>query len=99
METANFLKQTIGIIGKACGKNKVALLCTDESNMTNRSLPKPTGGLYLKQAANVIVRIKEQSGSSTIPSFKATLSKDQYVKTPKYAKLHIKKTGGMALLD
>jgi hypothetical protein len=69
METANFLKQTIGIIGKACGKNKVALVCTDESNMTNRSFtPKPTGGLYLKQAANVIVHIKEQSGSSTIPS-------------------------------
>ena len=38
-------------------------------------------------------------GSSTVPSFKATLLKHQYVKTPKSANLYIKKTGGMVLLD
>jgi hypothetical protein len=47
----------------------------------------------------VIVHIREQSGTSTIPSFKATLLKHQYVKTPKSAVLYIKKTGGMMLLD
>jgi RecA/RadA recombinase len=100
METANLLKQTIGMICKVCGKNKVALVCTADSNMTSRGMiPKPTGGLYLKHAANVIVHIKEQSSSSTIPSFKATLLKHQYVKSPKSAILYIKKTGGMVLLD
>ena len=100
METANLLKKTIGIICKACGKNKVALLCTADSNTTSKGLiPRPTGGLYLKHAANVIVNIKEQSGTSTIPSFKATLLKHQYVKTPKSAVIYVKKTGGMMLLD
>jgi hypothetical protein len=101
METANLLKQTIGIICKACGKNRVALVCTADSNTTTGKglIPKPTGGLYLKHAANVIVHIKEQSGTSTIPSFKATLLKHQYVKTPKACSLYIKKVGGMMLLD
>jgi DNA repair protein RadA len=100
METANVLKQTIGMICKVCGKNKVALVCTADSNTTSRGIiPKPTGGLYLKHAANVIVHIKEQSGTSTIPLFKATLLKHQYIKTPKSATLYIKKTGGTILLD
>jgi hypothetical protein len=100
METANFLKQTIGMICKVCGKNKVALVCTADSNTASKGLiPKPTGGLYLKHAANVIVHIKEQSSTSTIRSFRATLLKHQYVKTPKSAILYIKKTGGMMLLD
>jgi hypothetical protein len=47
----------------------------------------------------VIVHIKEQSSTSTIRSFRATLLKHQYVKTPKSAILYIKKTGGMMLLD
>lgn len=86
METANLLKQTVGMLCKICGKNKVALVCTADSNTTSKGLiPKPTGGLYLKHAANVIVHIKERSGTSTIPSFKATLLKHQYIKTPKSA--------------
>jgi hypothetical protein len=100
VETANLLKHTIGIICKACGKNKVALVCTADSNLTSKGLiPRPAGGLYLKHAANAIVHIKEQSGTSTIPSFKTTLLKHQYIKTPKSAILYTKKTGGMMLLD
>jgi RecA/RadA recombinase len=100
VETANLLKQTIGMICKACGKNRVALVCTADSNTTSKGLiPRPTGGLYLKHAATVIVHIREQSSTSTVPSFKATLLKHQYVKTPKSAVLYIKKTGGTMLLD
>jgi RecA/RadA recombinase len=100
METASLLKQAIGMICKACGKNKVALICTADSNTTSKGLiPRPTGGLYLKHTANVIVHIREQSGTSIIPSFKATLLKHQYVKTPKSTILYTKKTGGMILLD
>ena len=99
VEIANLLKQTIGIIYKACGKNKVALVCTADSTTSRGLIPRPAGGLYLKHAANVIVHIKEQSGTSTIPTFKATLLKHQYVKTPKSAILYIKKSGGMMLLD
>jgi RecA/RadA recombinase len=100
METANLLKTTIGMLCKVCGKNKVALVCTADSNTTSKGLiPRPTGGLYLKHAANVIVHVKEQSSTSTIPSVKATLLKHQYVKTPKSAILYTKKTGGVMLLD
>jgi hypothetical protein len=100
VETANLLKQMIGMICKVCGKNKVALVCTADSNITSKGLiPRPASGLYLKHAANVIVHIKERSDTSTIPSFKATLLKHQYVKTPKSTILYTKKTGGMMLLD
>jgi Rad51 protein len=101
METANILKQVIGIISKACAKNKVALICTSDANTTARGIiPRPIGGIYLKHAANVIVHIREYSKTSaTIPSFKATLIKHQYTKTPKSTVLYVRKTGGMMLLD
>jgi Rad51 len=100
IETASLLKQTIGVLCKSCSKNRVALVCTADSNATSRGIiPKPTGGLYLKHATNVIVHIRENTGNSTIPSFKATLLKHQYMKTPKFTILYTKKTGGMILLD
>jgi hypothetical protein len=100
IETASLLKQTIGMLCKSCSKNKVALVCTADSNVTSKGIiPKPTGGLYLKHAANVIVHIREQPNTSTIPSFKATLLKHQYMKTPRSTILYTKKVGGMILLD
>ena len=100
IETAGLLKQTIGMLCKSCSKNKVALVCTADSNVTSRGIvAKPTGGLYLKHAANVIVHIREQPNTSTIPSFKATLLKHQYMKTPRSTILYTRKVGGMILLD
>jgi hypothetical protein len=62
METATILKQVIGIISKACTKNKVALVCTGDANSTARGIiPKPIGGIYLRHAANVIVYFREFS--------------------------------------
>jgi hypothetical protein len=100
MEIANILKQVIGIIGKACTKNKVALVCTGDANSTARGIiPRPIGGIYLKHAANVIVYFKEFSKTSGIPLFKATLIKHQYTKTPKSAVMYVRKAGGMMFLD
>ena len=99
METANMLKQVIGIISKVCIKNKVALVCTGNANTTARGIiPRPIGGIYLKHAANVIVHFKEFSKTSGIPSFKATLIKHQYTKTQS-ATMYVRKAGGMMLLD
>ena len=82
MEAANNLKQEVGIISKACTKNKVALVCTGDANTTAKGIiPRPIGGIYLKHAANVIVHFKEFSKTNGIPSFKATLIKHQYTKT------------------
>jgi hypothetical protein len=100
METANILKQVIGIVSKACAKNKVALICTGDANKAARGIiPRPIGGIYLKHAANVIIHIREYSKTSAVPSFKATLIKHQYTKTPKSTVLYVRKTGGMLLLD
>jgi hypothetical protein len=60
IETANILKQVIGILSKVCTKNKIALVCTGDANTTARDIiPRPIGGIYLKHAANVIVHFKE----------------------------------------
>jgi hypothetical protein len=101
METANVLKQVVGIVCKACARNRVSLVCTRDANLTSKGvIPRPTGGIYLKHAANVIVHIKEYHNSTAaIPSFKATLVKHQYMKTPKSAILYLRKCGGMMLLD
>ncbi|MFL6421832.1 MAG: hypothetical protein ACJ71P_20830 [Nitrososphaeraceae archaeon] len=100
METATILKQVIGIISKACTKNKVALVCTGHANSTDRGIiPRPIGGVYLKHTANVIVHFKEFSKTSSVPSFKATLIKHQYTKTPKSAVMYVRKAGGMMFLD
>jgi hypothetical protein len=100
MEYANILKQVLGIISKVCTKNKVALVCTGDANTTARGIiPRPIGGIYLKHAANVIVHFKQFSKTAGVPSFKATLIKHQYTKTPKSAVLYERKAGGMMLLN
>jgi DNA repair protein RadA len=101
IENANILKQTIGIVCKVCGRNKVALVFTGDSNTASKGLiPKPIGGLYLKHAVNIIVNVKEQPNNSmTNSSFKVTLIKHQYVKTPKSTILYLRKAGGTVLLD
>jgi hypothetical protein len=100
MESANILKQVIGITSKACTKNKVALVCTGDANTTSRGIiPRPIGCIYLKHAAHVIVHFKRFSKTSGIPSFKATIIKHQYTKTPKSAVMYVRKAGGMMLLD
>ena len=98
-EAANFLKKVLGIVCRVCAKNKVAIIATGNANPTSKGIiPRPIGGMYLRHAANVIVNIKENS-KAYIPSFKATLMKHQYQRTPKAVLLGVKKTGGILFLD
>jgi Rad51 len=98
-EAANVLKKVLGIVCRICAKNKVAIIATGDANPTSKGIiPRPIGGMYLKHAANVIVNIKENS-KVYIPSFKATLMKHQYQRTPKAVLLNVKKTGGILFLD
>lgn len=92
---ANSLKEVLGILSKSCAKHKIALVCTSEANVTSKGvIPRPIGGTFLKHAVNVIVNLKEQQYSS----FKATLIKHQYAKTPKSTILYPKRAGKMQLL-
>jgi hypothetical protein len=99
-EAANVLKKILGIVCRVCAKNKVAIIATGDANQTSKGMiPRPLGGMYLKHSANVIVNIKENSKLYNIPSFKATLMKHQYQRTPKAVLLSVKKTGGILFLD
>jgi RecA/RadA recombinase len=96
---ASILKEALGVICSICSRNKIALICTGDANVTSKGvIPKPIGGTFLKHAVNVIVHLKECS----IPypqAFKATLIKHQYSKTPKSVIVNTSKTGRMLLLD
>jgi Rad51 len=99
-EAANFLKKVLGIVCRVCAKNKVAIIATGNANPTSKGIiPRPIGGMYLRHAANVIVNIKENSKAYNVHSFKTTLVKHPYQRTPKAVLLSIKKTGGILFLD
>jgi hypothetical protein len=94
---AGILKETLGILCKVCGRNKIALVCTGDANITSKGvIPRPIGGTYLKHAINVIVHFGE---SSYPQACKATLVKHQYSKTPKSVVIITRKAARMLLLD
>lgn len=100
-DDTNTLKKTLGIVYRACTKNKVAIVATGDCNISNNGIvPKPIGGTYLKHLANVIIHIKSivwstTHGDITSPyiSFKATMIKHPYQKTPKSVNFYARKIG------
>jgi RecA/RadA recombinase len=102
-DDANTLKKTLGIVYRACAKNKVAIVATGSCNNTsNGIIPKPIGGTYLKHIANVIVHVKPNiwsmannynNGGGSNVSFKASLIKHPYQKTPKPANFYARRIG------
>jgi len=99
-EIANSLKEVISAINRACAKNKISVVVTGDSNLSSKGvIPRPIGGTYLKHLANVIVYVKNVSYSAFLPTFKATLIKHQYLKTPKSVIVHGRKCGRMMLIN
>jgi hypothetical protein len=97
--SANMLKEALGILCRICARNKIALICTGDANITSKGIiPRPIGGTFLKHSVNVIVHLRECSVSDPL-AFKATLIKHQYAKTPKSVIINTRKTGRMLLLD
>jgi len=94
---ASILKEVIGILSKICTQNRIALICTGDANTTSRGLvPRPLGGTYLKHFFNVIVYLGESI--SHPQTYKATLIKHQYSKTPKSVLLNARKGSRVLLL-
>ncbi|MFZ0224417.1 MAG: hypothetical protein WAM42_22270 [Candidatus Nitrosopolaris sp.] len=95
---AGILKETLGVLCKVCARNRIALICTGDANVTSKGIiPRPIGGTYLKHSVNVIVHLQE---SVSYPqAFKAALIKHQYSKTPKSVIVTARKAGRMLLLD
>jgi hypothetical protein len=95
---AGILKETLGTLCKVCAKNRIALICTGDANITSKGvIPRPIGGTYLKHTVNVIVHFGEFI--SYPQAYRATLIKHQYSKTPKSALINARKTGRILLLD
>ena len=101
-DDANTLKKTVGTVYRTCVKNKVAIVATGDCNVTNNGfIPKPAGGTYLKHIANIIVHIKptfwstinNNNSSSPYVSFKATMIKHPYQRTPKSVNFYAKRIG------
>src|SRR5262249_30487167 len=91
---ANMLKEVVGILCNACTKNKIALICIGDANITSRGIvPRAVGGTYLKHAFNIIVYLRESNPQTQV--YRATLVKHQYSKTPKSAILNTLKMGHM----
>lgn len=99
-DIASSLKEVISVINRACAKNNVSLIITGDSNLSSKGvIPRPIGGTYLKHIANVIVYVRNISNSAFLPTFKATLIKHQYLKTPKSVTVHGRRCGRMMLLN
>src|SRR5918996_91492 len=104
-DDTNSLKTTLGTLYRACTKNKVAILATGGCNVSNSGIiPKPNGGTYLKHIANVVVHIKpnfwatttynnNNTTSSPYVSFKASMIKHPYQRTPKAVNFYVKRIG------
>ena len=61
---ANTLKESLGILCRLCAQNKIALICTGDTNVTSKGvIPRPIGGTFLKHSVNVIVHLRECSVS------------------------------------
>jgi hypothetical protein len=98
-QAANTLKEALGTICRICARNKIALIGTGDANVTSKGvIPKPIGGTFLKHSVNVIVHLRECSVSHPL-TFKATLIKHHYAKTPKSVIINTRKSGHMLLLD
>jgi hypothetical protein len=94
---ASTLKEALGIFCRVCARNRIALICAGDANVTSRGIiPRPIGGTFLKHSMNVIVHLRECPQPSV---FKATLIKHQYAKTPKSVIINTRKTGRMLILD
>ena len=92
---ATVLKEVLGILCKTCARHKVAFVCTSDANKTSKGvIPRPIGGTFLKHTFNVIAHLWEFQYSS----FKATLVKHKYVKTPKSTVVYTKRIGKIQLL-
>jgi RecA/RadA recombinase len=98
----NTIKKTLGVLSRACTKNRVAIIATGNCNAANSGIiPKPSGGTYLKHLANVIVHLKpnfwsitgNNNAASPYVLFKSTMIKHPYQQTPKSVNFYAKRIG------
>lgn len=91
------LKQIVGSLKNIASENNAALVLSCNALTTSLGrIPKPMGGTYLRHEANIIVLFNSLRRKA-MPSFKATLVKHPYKKTPRSTRLYAPK-GGVTLM-
>lgn len=104
-EDNNALQKVLNILYQVCIKNKMTVVATGFCNVSNSgTIPRPTGGTYLKHLANVIVNLKPNASSNYYATssssngigsvmYRTTMIKHLYQITPKYASFYAKRIG------
>jgi hypothetical protein len=97
-ETEESMKLVINRIRNNKSKSRIAFVVTSDVVSVNKSLvPRPVGGHFFRQMANVIVHFRKFY-DGPVSSFKVTLVKHPYKKTPESILLYVPK-GGIDLMN
>ncbi len=97
-ESREVLKKVVGSLWRAASENHVAFVMTVDTPSSARGLvPKPFGGIFIRQAASILVHFKKLS-EGPISSYKVTLVKHPYKRAPESIVLYVSQTGSMDLM-
>jgi hypothetical protein len=95
LKARQIVKQIVGTWKGVTAERGAALVVTGSASRTGRGRPsQPVGGAYVRQAANVVLRLtrRTRDGASSV---KATLMKHPYKQTPQSISLDVPQGGGL----
>jgi hypothetical protein len=97
-ESQETLKKVVGNLWRTASKNCVALVITvDTPNSVRGFVPKPFGGIFIRQSASILVHFKKLNNSSIL-SHKVTLVKHPYKRAPQSVVLYVRQAGSLDLM-
>ena len=96
-ESSEVLKRVVGELWRAASEKNVAFVATAEAEDGRSIVPRPPGGIFLRQAASIIAHFR-RFYSGTVSSYKVTLVKHPCKKTPDTIILYVGQEGSMDLL-
>ncbi|MGD0330410.1 MAG: hypothetical protein ABSB40_08205 [Nitrososphaeria archaeon] len=97
-ESKEVLKKVVGNLWRTASENHVAFVMTVDAIDTGKVLaPKPLGGIYMRQAASILVHFRKFC-DGPISSYKVTLVKHPYKRTPESIVLYVSQAGSLDLM-
>jgi hypothetical protein len=97
-ESNEVLKKVVGKLWRAASENHVAFVMTVDVIDTGKVLvPKPLGGIYIRQAASILVHFRKFY-DGPVSSYKVTLVKHPYKRAPESIVLYVSQAGSLDLM-
>ena len=97
-ESREVLKKVVGNLWRTAAENHVAFVMTVDTTSSGRGLvPKPFGGIFIRQAASILVHFRRLS-DGPISSYKVTLVKHPYKRAPESIVLYVSQAGSLDLM-